>query len=124
MVQKYGHLANQVECAQNFTCLICEASPTVWTWGDVYGEAMCMKCGTPYQLLQQDDDGKLLDTPPKINIKEEWIPILEQYFQETEEFTGLATIMTERDYPECIEGQRKFYEWLDQHPEADPNRKV
>jgi hypothetical protein len=120
MTQKYGHLANQVECAQNFACVICETSPVTWTWGDVHGEAMCVNCGTPYQILQRDEEGKLLDLPPILNIKGEWISVLEQYYQETEAFTGLATIMIGRDYPECIEGQRKFYAWLDEHPEMVP----
>ena len=119
-MQKYGHLANDVKTAQEFTCEICEAFPVCWTWGDVHGEAMCTVCGTPHQLLQYDEERNRLDLPPKININEEWIPVLKQYWQETKQFTGLATIIIRRDYPECLKGRRKFNERLDEHPELVP----
>ena len=83
MPQKYGHLANQVDDAQSFTCLVCGANPTSWTWGDLHGEGMCVRCGTPYQLLQyeKDENGvdQRLDAPPKLNIKESWVSVLKQY---------------------------------------------
>lgn len=124
MTQKYGHLANQTQ-QEPFTCLICETEPVCWTWGDIHGEAMCTQCGTPYQLLQytdKDEDGNRtrIDAPPRLNIKESWIPLLKQYWTETKAFTGLASIMIWRDYPECEKGQEKFYAWLDEHKDLIP----
>lgn len=120
-MQKYGHLANLVEEGKDFSCHICGDNPTQWTWGDVHGEAMCVKCGTPYQLLQYDENKKRIKgESPKLNIKEKWILILKAYWDETHNFTGLATVMILRDYPESEEGQRKFYTWLDEHPELIP----
>lgn len=124
MTQKWGHLANTVEPSAGFTCLICGLSPANWTWGDAHGEAMCRRCGTPYQLLQyeKDENGEnhRLDVPPKLNIKEDWVPVLTRYWEETQAFTGLATIIIPRDYPECVEGKSKLYDWLDAHPEVQP----
>ena len=124
MTQKYGHLANAVESSGGFTCLICEASPASWTWGDLHGEAMCTRCGTPYQLLRYEKDAagvdQRLDVPPKLNIREDWVPALKRYWEETRAFTGLATIMLPRDYPECVAGKRRFNQWLKAHPEMQP----
>jgi hypothetical protein len=124
MTQKYGHLANQVDGAKEFCCEVCGVSPVTWTWGDLHGEAMCVRCGTPYQLLQYEkgEDGKEhgVDRLPKLNIKPEWVPVLQQYWQETQQFTGFATIIIPRDYPECVEGKRKFDAWLEEHPEVMP----
>jgi len=84
---------------------------------------MCVRCGTPYQLLQykkQNGGDQPLDAPPRLNVKESWIPVLKRYWEETETFTGLAVIITARDYPECVEGMRKFHEWLGLHPGVVP----
>lgn len=123
MPQKYGHLANAVPEAQSFTCLVCGASPARWTWSDQHGEAMCIQCGTPYQLLHYEgkkDSRKRIEGPPKIKVKKSWLPILKQYWEETRQFMGLGTIMIARDYPECVRGQELFYDWLDQHPGLIP----
>jgi len=120
MPQKYGSIANSAPSASGFTCIICGASPTTWTWSDQHGEAMCTQCGTPYQLLQRDENKNLIDAPPRTNVQEKWIPVLKQYWQETQRFTGLGAIMIWRDYPECVTGQRMFYEWVDEHSEIVP----
>ena len=120
MPQKYGYRANQVQSARLFVCQICRAKPTVWTWSDLHGEALCTKCGTPYQLLQYDSDGKLLDVPPIINVRADWVPVLEQYWGERQTFMGLGTFMSGRHYPECVEGQEKFWAWVDVHRDIVP----
>lgn len=127
MPQKYGHLANEVPEVQSFTCLVCGVNPTRWTWGDVHGEAMCVQCGTPYQLLYYEGkkgNRKRIKGPPRINIKESWLPILKQYWEETRQFTGLGGIMIARDYPECVKGQELFYAWVDQHSDLIPREKA
>ena len=120
MAQKYGSMANGAPNASGFTCLICETSPVSWTWSDAHGEAMCTKGGTPYQLIQRDEDKNIIDALPSINITEKWVPVLKQYWQETQRFTGLGTIMIWRDYPECDAGQEAFYRWVDEHPAVVP----
>ena len=124
MPQKYGHRANEVQSAQLLVCEICGANPIRWTWSDKHGEAMCTRCGTPYQILQRDSNRKLLpDATPRINIKKEWIPVLKRYWGEKQAFMGLGTIMIWRDYPECAAGQKKFYAWVDAHEEIVPLEK-
>ena len=127
MAQKYGGRANAVKSAWRFECLICRSNPTTWTWTDLHGEAVCVKCGTPYQLLQyaETGDGKrqLEDKPPRINIRDEWLPVLIQYWQERQAFMGLGRIMIDRQYPEFIVGKEKFYAWCDAHEDILPSRK-
>ena len=111
-MQKYGQMANAA-VEKHFTCIIC-GEGAGFNWSDQNGEGMCNKCGTPYQLLE---GGKKIE--PKLNIKEDWIPVLKQYWNETHKYMGLGVILVApRDYPECVEGQTKFYEWLDKHPEV------
>ena len=109
-MQKYGQMANMA-VEKPFVCVICGES-VGFNWSDQHGEGMCNRCGTPYQLLKE---GKKIEL--ELNIKEEWIPILKQYWNETHKYTGLGVILIARDYPECVEGTEKFYEWLDKHPE-------
>jgi len=117
-MQKHGLMANEAVKGQ-FVCVVCGKSEG-FNWSDQHGEGMCNRCGTPYQLLQYDESENRVDAPPKCNIKEEWIPVLKQYWNETHEYMGLGSIMVVRDYPECVEGRRKFDEWMGNHPELKP----
>lgn len=108
-MQKYGQLANQF-VSEPFVCLVCDGAHG-FNWSDAHGEGMCNNCGTPYNLKSD---------PPRMNIKADWLPTLRRYFSETSAYMGLGQIMIARDYPECIEGQRKFSEWLKRNPDAVP----
>lgn len=106
-MQKYGHLANAAVKAP-FKCLVCETI-SGFNWSDAHGEAMCNKCGVPYNLKAD---------PPECNLKPDWILICKQYFQETGAYMGLGQIMIWDQYPECEDGVRKFNEWVvKNHPE-------
>jgi hypothetical protein len=120
MPQKYGYMAN-AHRKENFVCIICNTKNPSFNWSDKHGEGMCDICGTPYQLLQYDKDKNLIkDFMPKCNIKNEWIPVLKQYWKETGEYTGLGQIMFVWQYPECQEGQEKFNAWLKEHKDLIP----
>ena len=101
MVQKYGYRASELaDPAQ--PCEIC-GEYAGFNWSDLHGEGMCNRCGTPYDLKA---------SPRTINVKSEWIPIIRQYWEETKQYMGLGQILIEGDYPECIEGKRKFFKWV------------
>ena len=112
-MQKYGHLANR-HIPTDFKCEICGNVNTGFNWSNAHGEAMCNKCGVPYLLLQYDKDKKLIvDAKPKITIADEYISFIKKYWNEHHNYIGLGCIMVARDYPECIEGQKKFLKWLE-----------
>ncbi len=87
-------------------CLIC-ALPWDVEWNDMRGEASCVRCGTPYQLL--------LDGPPVITALAADIPILREYWHETERHNGLGRFLGPPRYPE---NRAAFVEWLEErYPE-------
>ena len=110
MVQKYGHMANQA-VNETFPCVVCEDQEPTFSWTDYHGEGYCVKCGTPYQL----SGGNEGDVLPKINIKKEFIPVLQRYFKETGLGNGCGSFMIVRDYPDQIEDKTKFDEWMSEH---------
>ena len=109
MPQKYGYMANNELFVKEFVCLICQIPNPSFSWTDYFGEAYCETCGTPYQLK----GGKLHEdeTYPRINIKKESIPILQQYWNETHRGNGLGTFMLERDYKDQFIDREAFAEW-------------
>jgi len=119
-VQKYGYRANEAltsEAKDVFRCEICQEYAG-FNWSDYSGEAMCNRCGTPYQLIDREIPKEEL---PKRKIKPEWIPVLKRYWEETHEYTGLGNIsISPGAYPECVKGRRLFNEWLDEHPDLIP----
>lgn len=120
MPQKYGYMAN-AHRKKDFVCIICRTQNPYFNWSDLHGEGMCDICGTPYQLLQYDKGGKLIeDAIPKINIKKSWIPLLIKYWEEKHTYMGLGQTMTFSPYPECKEGQEKFYAWIEEHKDLIP----
>lgn len=112
-MQKYGQMANRV-AEPDFACQVCNESAG-FNWSDLHGEGMCNRCGTPYNIKEK---------PHQINIREEWIPVFKTYWEETREYMGMGQIVVWRDYPECERGRRKFYEWLDEHPDLVPEKEA
>jgi len=113
MPQQYGWMANQA-VKHEFRCQVCGKS-TGFNWSDLHGEAMCNTCGTPYQIIQYNEDKTRKDAPPRLNLKDEWVSVAQEYWNETHTYMGLGTIMIARDYPECIAGKEKFYDWVEQN---------
>jgi uncharacterized protein YlaI len=108
-MQKYGWRANEA-ASKDFKCIICNESAG-FNYSDLHAEAMCNRCGTAYMLNE---------IPHKISIKENWIPILKQYWNETHQYMGLGQIVIWRDYPEAEEGRMKFNDWCKKHKDILP----
>lgn len=96
---------------RNKTCLVCGFNYFEWT--DFHGEASCLQCGSPHQVLFYDENKKLIETPVKLNISDKYIPFLKRYWDEQKDHMGLGTYMGDKR-----ENKRdKFYKWLDEQPE-------
>ncbi|KKM77485.1 hypothetical protein LCGC14_1369580 [marine sediment metagenome] len=119
-MQKHGLDASQ-QTRNGFTCQICSESSAGMNWSDQHGEGMCNRCGTPYQLIFYDENENRVEKPPRINIEENWLPVLKQYWEETQQYTGLGTILISRDYPEAVTGQAALDKWLGEHQELIPS---
>ncbi|HZW04265.1 MAG TPA: hypothetical protein VFF68_10085 [Anaerolineaceae bacterium] len=97
-------------------CQICESDPAGFQWTDLHGEAICSTCGTPYQILQYDENKKRIEAEPKINIKAEYIPWMQRYWQETKRFMGLGTYMR-IPRPDDYDA---FMSWMDKNCTIEP----
>ena len=112
ILHDYDLKANEERSATNQTCIICGASPMVFQWSDYSGEAMCTKCGCPYQLKwgskKQEKEGKY----PYLNLKREYVPYIKEYWEKTHKFVHYGRRLAPR--PSLAD----FYNWLDEtHPE-------
>ncbi len=93
-------------------CLVCDSQP-IFAWTDQHGEGYCIRCGTPYQLI----NGILGEgeTYPRVNIKLDAIPVLRRYWEETSRGNGLGTWLA---HPRSQgEDRVAFNEWCDEHPD-------
>ena len=62
-------------------CAVCEGELSV-RWTDTHGVAACGRCGLPYRLYHYENDVRV-DKPPSIAVKESWLPLAREYWQET-----------------------------------------
>lgn len=113
VLHDYDLMANAEEAARKGnTCAVCGDSPVTYQWSDYSGEAMCCKCGTPYQLKWGSDEQKAKGEYPYLNLKKEWVPIVREYHEQTGRFTCLGMMMGP------CPGMDEFADWVDvHHPE-------
>jgi hypothetical protein len=95
------------------TCVVCN-EPLRCRWTDYSGEGVCLNCGTAYQLKwgskQQEAEGNY----PYCNMKEEWLPVVRDYWEKTHTFVFHGRSMSERT------GLEGFWAWVKEHyPEKD-----
>lgn len=112
ILHDYDLKANEESSAQNQTCVVCGASPVWYQWSDYSGEGMCTQCGCPYQLKWGGDEQKVQNQYPYLNIREDFIPILKEYWNLKHEFVYYGLGFGE------MPGLREFNQWLESnHPE-------
>ena len=107
ILHDYDLEANEEEIAQNKKCKICGEHPMRFQWSDYSGEAMCTKCGCPYQLKWGTTEQQTEGHYPYINMKKDFIPIAEQYWLETGNFTCYGLMMGPRP------GMVDLIDWLE-----------
>jgi len=103
MAQKYGNIANEAagSSGDRVRCVVCDGS--TWSWTDLHGEAFCVYCGTPHQIIG-DKKG--------CNIRVDVIDDIKVYWQETGKRCGLGTFLLWHDYEKELQERKEFYEWL------------
>ena len=114
ILHDYDLYANNEPSArkEGVVCAICDASPPSYQWSDYSGEAMCMKCGCPYQLKWGSAKQKAENRYPYLKLAEEWIPIIRGYWQETHRWTCFGMMLGPAP------GAREFNAWVKaKHPE-------
>lgn len=112
LIHDYDLHANLEPAAQKQTCVVCGTSPMTFQWSDFSGEGMCTQCGCAYQLKWGSDKQKQVGNYPYCNIKDEWIPILKEYWNETKKFVTHGRMMG------GAQGVDEFYNWVKiKHPE-------
>lgn len=109
MTQKYGYRADMEAPTERPPCLVCDDPYPSFSWTDLYGEGYCLRCGTPYQLK----GGELAEgeTYPRCNIIPDAIPILREFWAEHQSTNGAGTFMMWQDYPDQLEGRKRFNAW-------------
>jgi hypothetical protein len=118
---KYGVLhdydlqANKELSAQDQTCTLCGDSPMHFQWSDYHGEAMCCKCGCPYQLRAGSDQQVAENKYPYMKLKLEFLPVAQEYWAEAGKFVCYGMMMGPRP------GLAALSRWLRfNHPEFLP----
>ena len=107
----YDLKANEEPSACGQTCAVCDASPIIYRWSDLYGEAMCACCGTPYQLKGGTPEQESEGAYPYLLVKADWLATCREYWQESHRFVHGGLTFGERP------GVREFLEWAKaRHP--------
>ncbi len=93
------------------TCQICESENMSFVWTDTHGIAQCSRCGTPYRILHYEDE-KCVEKPPKITIKDQYIPAFRDYWNafhrripSGHSFPGGQELASHGD-------AKQFYDWM------------
>ena len=74
-----------IRSSEQTTCQICN-SPLSIQWSDTHGVGACVTCGLPYRVIHYEDrDGKnvRVDKPPEVAVREDWLPLAVEYWNET-----------------------------------------
>jgi ribosomal protein L37E len=94
----------------SWKCEICGWESYV-EWTDKHGEAECATCGAPYQILHYDENNKRIEKESSLNIKEEYIPYLKQYWEEKNKYAPNGSFMGFRSKKQR-QAYEDFNEWL------------
>lgn len=114
----YDLMANAESAARAQTCGACGMSPVTYRWSDYSGEGMCVQCGTPYQLKWGGEEREKEGAYPYLNLREDALPLVREYYRETGRFTYLGTGFNRP-------GLREFNQWVERrHPEFVAARKA
>lgn len=109
ILHDYDLHANLEDSAQNQKCVVCDAFPMRFQWSDVSGEAMCTQCGCAYQLKWGGKKRDAENKYPYLNMKEEFIPIAREYWNEMQKFVYYGQMLGPAP------GVEAFILWMQKH---------
>ncbi len=64
------------------TCAVCNTPSPSFRWSDTHGIGVCHRCGLPYRIYHYENNERV-EKPPSIAVKEAWLPLAREYWQET-----------------------------------------
>lgn len=107
------HANHEPSAKKPIYCVICNTAPIRYQWADFSGEAMCTVCGAPYQLKWGTEEQEKEGAYPYLNIIDEWVPIIREYYEQTKKFACHGRMMGSP-----CPGLKEFFDWIDiRHPE-------
>lgn len=96
-----------------FECVVCENVDPPFVYTDLSGEAMCGHCGCPYQVKWGSDEQQEEGDYPYLNLKEEWVEVFSEYYEETGKAAELGHVLSRKP-----KGVDDFVNWVKfYHPE-------
>ena len=105
--------------AENMTCKICDSKRLGFVWTDRHGVGACINCNNSYRIYHYEND-KRVDKPPECLVKEEWVPILRRYWEETKRRIPNSFVFT-RSYDQCSEEDYESWKnWCADHADELP----
>jgi hypothetical protein len=112
ILHDYDLKANEEKSAYEKRCAVCGEFPMVFQWSDYSGEAMCMKCGCPYQLKWGGEKREKEGNYPYLNFSSDFMPVAVEYWEEKQKFVCYGTMMGPQP------GMSELIHWLKiNHPE-------
>src|ERR1041384_2679123 len=112
ILHDYDLMANREDSAQSQKCHVCDAEPMTFQWSDYSGEGMCTRCGCAYQLKWGSEEQKTENKYPYLNIRDDVIPMMREYWNEKKSFVCYGTMLGQRP------GLNDFFAWLkERHPD-------
>jgi len=114
ILHDYDLMANREPSANKVTCAICGKSPVTFQWSDFSGEAMCSRCGCPYQLKWGSDAQEKEGKYPYLNLSENFLPIAQEYWNKYNKFVCYGRMLDARP------GWKEMLNWLkENYPEYE-----
>ncbi len=112
ILHDYDLHANLETSAREQMCAICGASPMAFQWSDYSGQAMCTRCGCPYQLKWGTDEQQAEGKYPYLSLRQDVVPAIREYWEETHRWTCFGMMLGPQ------QGMAEFVAWAKiKHPE-------
>lgn len=109
ILHDYDLHANLEESSKNQNCAICGAYPMSFQWSDYSGEAMCTKCGCPYQLTWGSDEQKAEGKYPYLKLNKGFVVAAKEYWDKKQSFVCYGLMIGNRP------GMSDLVHWLAKH---------
>lgn len=107
----------------DYQCPVCDKVNPAFQWTDTHGIAQCYTCGTPTRIYHYEDDNRV-EKPPVAVVRDEWIPLLRRYREDTGCIIPGGHSFTDNPQYERARSSdvRAFNQWCKAHKHELPAR--